>query len=697
MIHLLLAGLLLAPLTGIAAAGTEPANPESLLLTPMPEVFTANRFKQQVNHAASAVTVVTAEEMKLYGLNSLAEVLRYAVGVNVMATTASSAVVSIRGSYNDLSHKILVMVDGRSVYYDFYGHYWWQSLPVPLEEIRQVEIIRGPGSSLYGANAFDGVIHILTKRPGELSRATGVATYGNRSTTRVTAITSYADARIGVKLSGELAEMPAWRDRDETSGRAKRFNLYAERVIDADGLVSVALGRTRLDNEFVSEFVPDRLDNGLRVDYLQATLHLGGLTLQGFITGIELRDHSQFNQEFNPRNDPDFQPIDADSTTYDVELSYQHDAGRHRWVGGATFRRNDVRSNLFVDKEGYLDGRRTEDLSALYLQDSFPLAATMEVVAGLRLDQHPLTDKHVSPRVALLVHPAPGHTLRLSYARAFRNPSFVESYIGNGNTSGFQVDEGLSIKEPRIRPDLNEEPEAEGLTSWEVGYRGILGPRLSLNAEVYYNLLSHLMEPRERLNQEGNSIILIRNFARGRTWGAEAEGELAVTRRLELFANATYQRLSFDDQADPAAGYGPSSFLSDGAPRWLTNLGMRYRGQTGLFATATLHHTSCYRTFPLRIRGIAVDPRLAAAAGLARPQEVEGYTVVNGSIGYRCRCGLTVTLAATNLLGNDHFEFPAKNHLYEQALASTPLQPPPEGQAAEEIGREVTLQVRYDF
>jgi len=287
--------------------------------------------------------------------------------------------------------------------------------------------------------------------------------------------------------------------------------------------------------------------------------------------------------------------------------------------------------------------------------------------------------------------------VRLSYARAFRNPSFVESYIGNGNTSGFEVDAALARKQPRLRPDLNEEPEAEGLTSWEVDYRGILGPRLTLNVELYYNLLSHLMEPRERLNEEDNTIILIRNFARGRAWGAETEGELSVTRRLALFANATYQRLSFDDQADPAAGFGPSSFLADGAPRWLTNLGVRYRRESGLFATATLHRTGRYRTFPLRIRGLAVDPRLAAAASLAEPQEVDAYTVFNATLGWRTRNGITVTLAATNLFGNDHLEAPANNHRYETALASTPLQPPPEGEAAEAIGREVTVQVRYDF
>jgi len=697
MIRVLLSALLAIAPPCFAATEPPPATPEALLLTPMPEVFTANRFKQQVNHAASAVTVITAEEMALYGLNSLADVLRYAVGVNVAATTASSAIVGFRGSSSDLSHKILVMVDGRSVYYDFYGHYWWQSLPVPLEEIRQVEIIRGPGASLYGANAFDGVIHILTKRPGELARATGVAAYSNRSTTRTAAIASFANERMGVKLSGELTELPTWRDRDLTSGRAKRFNLYAERLIDGDGLISFALGRTRMDNEFVSEFVPNRLDNGLRVDYLQTTLRLGRLTLQGFITDIELRDRSQFNQEFDPREEPDFQPIDADSTTYDLELNYQRDIGHHRFVGGTTFRRNEVESNLFVDKEPALTARRNEDLSALYLQDSFPLAAPLEVVAGLRYDHHPLTDNHISPRLALLYYPAPGHTVRLSYAHAFRNPSFIESYIGNGNTSGFQVNAGLDIKEPRIRPDLNQEPEAEGLTSWEVGYRGNLGSRLSLSAELYYNLLSHLMEPRERLNTENKTIILIRNFARGRAWGAEAEGELAVTRRLNLFTNATYQRLSFDDQADPTAGYGPSSFLDDGAPRWLGNLGLRYRGQCGFFATATLHRSGAYRTFPLRIRGLAIDPRLAAAASLAQPQEVDAYTTVNGSVGWRIPHGVTVTVAATNLFGNDHLEAPANNHRYETALAGTGLQPLPEGGAAEPVGREVTVQLRYDF
>ncbi|NCP95202.1 MAG: TonB-dependent receptor [Deltaproteobacteria bacterium] len=701
MIRVLLATLLLALVASspppAAAAEAEPANPESLLLTPLPEVFTANRFKEQVNRAASAVTVITAEEIDLYGLTSLAELLRYVVGVNVAATTSSSAIVGLRGSTSDLSHKILVMVDGRSVYYDFYGHYWWQSLPVPIEEIRQVEIIRGPGASLYGANAFDGVIHILTKRPGELARATGVAGYSNRSTARSAAIASYADEHLGVKLSGELTELPAWRDRDETSGRAKRFNLYAERVVNGDGLLSFALGRSWLDNEFVSEFVPDRLDNGLRVDYLQTSAHLGDLTLQGFITAIELRDGSQFNQEFDPRAEPDFQRITADSTTYDVELNYDRDLGCHHLVGGTSFRRNEVRSNLFVDKEPSLDARRNEDLSALYLQDSFPIAEPVAVVAGLRFDRHPLTANHLSPRVALLVYPAAGHTLRLSYARAFRNPSFVESYIGNGNTSGFAVDERLAMKEPRLRPDLNEEPDAEGLTAWELGYRGSLGSRLSLNAELYYNLLAHLMEPRERLNEEGNTIILIRNFARGRAWGAEVEGEFAASRQVELFANTSYRRFAFDDQADPAAGWGPSSFLDDGAPRWLANLGVRVRAATGWFATTALHRTGSYRTFPLRIRGLAVDPRLAAAASLAEPQTVAAYTTVNGSVGYHTRHGITLTLAAANLLGNDHLEAAATNHRYATALAGTPLVPPPEGEAAEPIGRALTMQLRYDF
>ncbi len=665
----LLCLLLLLP----AAAAAQPPAPEALLLAPIPEVFTANRFKQQLDRSASAVTVITGEELAAYGIDNLADALRYATGLLVAAPTASSRTIGIRGSISDLANKILVMVDGRSVYYDFYGHYWWLTLPVPVEEIRQVEIIRGPGSSLYGANAFDGIIHVLTKRPAELPRATAVAAYGDRRTRRAAAIAAYADDKLGVKLSGELFRNFAWRDGDTPSGRADKANLYAERIVDGGGLVSLALGHSDLENEFVTEFLPGRAGNEIRINYAQAKLHLRRLTLQAFVNDIQLRDRARLVH----------QPVDANATTYDLEASFHHRLGRHLFVGGLTYRHNDVSSSLFVDGRPDLDEHRDQSLYGAYLQDTFPVVDGVEVVAGLRDDHHPLTGENVSPRIALLYTPAPGHTLRLSYARAFRNPSFLESYIGNGDLSGFQVTGGLTDAIPDIRPDLNRDPRAEGITAWELGYRGLVGRGLSVNAELYYNHLEELIETRERFDGSGHNYRLIRNFADGHTWGAEVEVEAALSRPWLLFANATYERVAYDDDADPAAGYNPSGFLDSGAPRWLANLGLRYRRPEGLFATAVVHHTGRWSTYPQLVRR-------AALFGLegAEPQTVDGYTTVDASLGYRGRRGLTLTLAARNLLGEEHYELPRDNHL----LPGLPL-----GQASERIGRELLLQLKLEL
>jgi len=687
----------LLPIGSDADPADARSSPEDLLLDPLPEVFTANRFKQQVDRAASAVSVITSDEIELYGIKSLADVFRYVPGVHVAATTASHFSVGMRGFNKDVSNKILVMVDGRSVYYDFYGHYWWYSLPVPIEEIRQIEIIRGPGSSLYGANAFDGVIHILTKKPGELSRGTGVVAYGNRETRRAATIASYADQDFGIKLSGEVFRNQAWRDRDEDSAKAEKFNLYVERLLGTDGLASLNLGRSLLNNEFISEFLPGRLDNEIRIDYVQGVLRKDGFTVQGFVTGIDME------------NVPEAEIIstrpNAESTTYDVEVNYHGQHGEHELVGGASYRRNEVASGLFVDEKDDLDSEHTQELFAVYVQDSFRVLDPVEIVAGLRVDHHPLTDFNTSPRVALLYTPASGHTLRLSYARAFRNPSFLESYGGNGTVNGFQVDERLA-GEAGLFPELNEDPKPEAITSWEIGYRGQLARRVLVNAELFYNQIEDLIEARDSLEDptdRRSDFTRIRNFADGTAYGAELDTTVAIDNHWEVLANGTYQRVSFDDNADPAEGYSPSGFIDDGAPRWLGNLGFRYRSATGLFATAILHHTDGWSWYPLWIRRLEIASPVNGvdASPLSEPVKVDAYTVLNGNVGWHAGNGLTITLAILNLLGNEHLEFGRDNHLLGETFNEFVHNPDPpslpEGEASEEVGREVVLQVKYEF
>ena len=139
-------------------------------------VVTASRVAMRSGEAPSAVTVFTDKDIREMGAQTLMDVLRYAPGLDVFETNRSTANVSIRGFNQVPANKLLVMVDGRSIYQDYSGGVLWFTEPLLLSRIKRVEIVRGPGSALYGANAFLGVINIITKTPHELANAASKAT-----------------------------------------------------------------------------------------------------------------------------------------------------------------------------------------------------------------------------------------------------------------------------------------------------------------------------------------------------------------------------------------------------------------------------------------------------------------------------------------------------------------------------------------
>ena len=131
-------------------------------------VVSASRRAQLSIEAPAATTVITADEIRASVRTSIPDLLRRVPGADVMAMGASEADVSIRGFNQRISNKVLVLVDGRSVYQDFVGATFWSLINVPIGDIERIEVVRGPGSALYGANAALGVVNIITKPPGEL-------------------------------------------------------------------------------------------------------------------------------------------------------------------------------------------------------------------------------------------------------------------------------------------------------------------------------------------------------------------------------------------------------------------------------------------------------------------------------------------------------------------------------------------------
>src|SRR5204863_9289616 len=117
--------------------------------------------------ASNSTSIITEQDIRLSGITKIPELLRRLAGVDIMETTGNQTEVTMRGFNQVLSNKNLVLVNGRTVAIDLLGTTFWAMLPIGVEDIDRIEVVRGPGSALYGADAFNGVINIITKAPGE--------------------------------------------------------------------------------------------------------------------------------------------------------------------------------------------------------------------------------------------------------------------------------------------------------------------------------------------------------------------------------------------------------------------------------------------------------------------------------------------------------------------------------------------------
>lgn len=155
---------------------------ELLLFQEIPTVFTVSKKEQAISESPSAVSIITEEDIRAYGAANIPDLLRNVPGVDVMAISATDYNVNVRGFNKDASHKLLVLIDGRSVNLDFMGIVLWESLPVTMEEIKRIEIVKGPGSAIWGGNAYSGIINIVTKRPLEALGTTASLSSGEKNT-----------------------------------------------------------------------------------------------------------------------------------------------------------------------------------------------------------------------------------------------------------------------------------------------------------------------------------------------------------------------------------------------------------------------------------------------------------------------------------------------------------------------------------
>src|SRR5205823_9928219 len=201
------------------------------------QVSIADLHDVPISEASGNVYVITDEDIRHSGATDIPTLLRRIPGIEVMQMTGADFNVSVRGNNQQAANTLLVLVDGRSIYEDAFGSVFWALLPVTLPEIKRIEVLKGPASAIYGFNAFDGVVNIITKSPEEMKGNTNGTLLqfggGEFGTIRSAAIQAGTVDKFGYRLSLGHDQNQKWSDRNSLALRANKFNVQSEYALPA--------------------------------------------------------------------------------------------------------------------------------------------------------------------------------------------------------------------------------------------------------------------------------------------------------------------------------------------------------------------------------------------------------------------------------------------------------------------------------
>jgi iron complex outermembrane receptor protein len=547
------------------------------------DVTTASKIGQPLLETPVAITVIDRDQIASYAVQSVPELLRDVVGVNVVMYDSGDYVVGMRGNYSPPTNNILVLLDGKNVYQNVYGFVLWNALPISTDEIERIEIIRGPASSLYGANAAMGVINIITRTDDEQGLRLAAGTPGVRHATLQLAHSGdHYRFRTGLtyraidsfdRTPHETAAVirpsgrPAYRVPALDVSLAFKFSgnrsltFFAGGTEFDDELQLGLLGYARLKSNFFGQFSTTYQGPAATVHaYVNRTELHGPLRLLSGLFGAA----------------PSMTRIDETVATLDYSQALTHSLGKAtgRLLWGGDVQGNDMSSTL-------IDQRRSQLLLATFVQEEYRPVSNLIVMAGARFDKHPVTHAHVSPRGSLTYVLNGKHSFRVSYGEAYRNPTLVETY---GKVSLLDL--------PGTFFAANNKLRAEQVRNVEAGYRGSFGSRLSLGLTAYAYSVDNIIGPARPFVPL--PIHAINDPARLRSHGIEAESDTIVSRFLRLRMN--YRWLKYD----PALADGATN-LADNVYKHVTNTQWDFRWKRAQIDFRTNWYVDRIDTHPVPI------------------------------------------------------------------------------------------------
>jgi iron complex outermembrane recepter protein len=527
------------------------------------EVTTASKSAQTLSDIPSAVFVITAEDIRRSGAMNIPEALRLAPGVEVAQINSSQWAISIRGFNNQAADKLLVLIDGRSVFTPLFSGVYWDAQSVPLIEVDRIEVIRGPGGSLWGTNAVNGIINIITKNASKTQGLTESTEAGT-------------DVRLNTTLQyGGLLEH-GWNYRFSGQSFDRSASDFQQGGAGPDNW-SLNQGRFRLDSSdtgidkwmFEGSVVSEHLGEEGSLPLFKAPYYTpdparypaSEYNLVGRWERNLPSGSSQSLETYFDHTERDAQEIGEKRDTFDID--YQNKlapTGNHVLTYGVSWmhapEQTPAGNQIYLTPSSFV-----EDWYSAFLHDTMSLNHNLKVLFGSKIENDPFVGWQFEPNAQLLYTPQANRTYWASISRAVSTPSTIETQSHNS----YEVQPIPGVGPGLVSVIGNPNFQAESVLAFEAGARGNLGNKWFLDVDAFYNHYNNLrtFETGQPYFNPSLGYLIIPETFGNKMVGDTAGVELSVNKQLSNWwkMSGSYslfgERLALTDNSqDGGALYG---------------------------------------------------------------------------------------------------------------------------------------------
>ncbi|MGB9464406.1 MAG: TonB-dependent receptor [Candidatus Acidiferrum sp.] len=604
------------------------------------QVTSVSKKEQKLSRTAAAIFVITKEDIRRSGATNIPDLLRMVPGVDVAQINANTWAISARGLNGEFSNELLVMVDGRNVYTPTFGGVFWDVLDFPLEDIERIEVIRGPGGSIWGANAVNGVVNIITKKASESKGAMVVAGGGNRDQGFGTAqyggsVGKSFDYRVYSKYLNQDHMPDLTGQNGEDGWHLLRGGFRADSTLSAKNSLMFQGDLYTGGENSPTTFLPSVTSPGPINIVLPVTLS-GGFLQSVWTHAFSSRSDTTLMVSYDSYERED--QLREGRKIFDIDFQHHISLGSRQdfvWGLGYRYSTSHADGDLFVSLN-------PQDVNSQYfsafIQDEITLAPDrFFLTVGTKLVHDYYTGSALLPSARATYALSAHHMLWAAVSRAVRTPAAIDASI-RLNFAGFPGSGGTPVLVSLLG---NPQFKNEGLIAYEFGYRTTVHERLSFDLAAYYNDYDNQQttEPStpffEPTPAPAHFVLpnTYENLMHGESHGLEIAANWKLTDRWTISPGYDFERIHM--RVSP---------LSQDPEAAANDQGIDPHVQAQIRSHLELSQSLSWDT-----SAYFVDRLIFSA--------VPSYTRIDSGLSWRWKEGVSLGLVGQNLLRDHHLEF----------------------------------------